>query len=184
MRVIGGELRGRTLHSPKGWSTRPTLDRVREALFNIVAPQLADAEVLDLYAGTGALGIEALSRGARWAVLVEADPRAVLVLRRNVAELGLLSRAQIWTTTAERAMHRLARLTFDLVFVDPPWPTGVSGDVRRRLPSLLRPEGTLVVQYDAGAEEREEVWPGLEMFDRRRYGRTGLSFWRRYGHTT
>jgi 16S rRNA (guanine(966)-N(2))-methyltransferase RsmD len=181
MRVIGGELRGRTLHSPKGWSTRPTLGRVREALFNILALRVVEADVLDLYAGTGALGIEALSRGARSAVLVEADPRAILAIHRNVAELGLKERSQVWSTTAERAMSRLAPMTFHLIFVDPPWPAGVSDDVRHRLPLLLRPEGMLVVQYDAGAEQSEEVWPGLEMHDRRRYGRSGLSFWRPAG---
>src|SRR5918912_1326417 len=95
MRLTGGTDRGRKLRAPKGSSTRPTASRVREAIFNILGPPPPDAPVLDLYAGTGALGIEALSRGAPKAVFVERDPRALSTLGRNLRELGLDGRATI-----------------------------------------------------------------------------------------
>jgi 16S rRNA (guanine966-N2)-methyltransferase len=127
--VVGGRLSGRAIRCPPGLATRPTLDRVRESLFNILAPRVAGALVLDLYAGTGALAFEALSRGAEHAAVVEPDPRALGVLRANVTALGLEERTTIYPVRAEQAVKRLGEHAFHLIFLDPPWDRGPSGDV-------------------------------------------------------
>ncbi|MDA8199604.1 MAG: 16S rRNA (guanine(966)-N(2))-methyltransferase RsmD [Thermaerobacter sp.] len=176
MRVVGGALAGRLLQSPRGTATRPTLDRVREALFNVLARRVPGAVVLDLYAGTGALAIEALSRGARRADLVDRDRRASSVVRRNLANLGLADRATVWTLPAERAVERFAAAAFDLVFLDPPWADGVAPPVRQSLHRLLQPDGLAVVEYEAPASAGDWEQGGLVVMDQRRYGRTHLVF--------
>ncbi len=186
MRVIGGELGGRRLKAPVGPGTRPTLDRVREALFNIVAGQVPGARVLDLYAGTGALAIEALSRGAGAAVLVDRDRRASAVARANLQALGLDGRTRLLTMDAERALGKLAGQVFDLVFLDPPWPAGIAGAVVDKLPTLVSPGGMVVVEYEYGEAPLSgragvDAWAGLKAVDRRRYGRTGVVLWRLVG---
>jgi 16S rRNA (guanine966-N2)-methyltransferase len=150
------------------------LDRVREALFNIVAPRLVGAAVLDLYAGTGALAIEALSRGARLALVVEPDGRARSALYRNLTGLDLMERADVWPGTAERAIRRMPSGRFDLVFLDPPWVEGVGDRVQRELPRVLAPAGLVVHERGAQGALAGE---GLTLVDRRRYGRTVLDFW-------
>ncbi|MEY3691265.1 MAG: hypothetical protein RJB57_920, partial [Actinomycetota bacterium] len=119
MRVVSGELRGRRIESPSGEATRPTTDKVREAVFNALGSTglLVDAVVLDLFAGTGAMGIEALSRGASHCVFVERDRRALDVLRRNIDSLGLGARAEIVAADAVSAAARAA----DIVIADPPY---------------------------------------------------------------
>ncbi len=182
MRVIGGRLGGQRIDAPSGMDTRPTLDRVREALFNVLQAEVSGARVLDLYAGTGALAIEALSRGAVSAVLVECSERARRVIRKNVTRLGLETEASLVAERAERAVGSFAPGTFDLALLDPPWPAGVAAPVLERLPALMAEGGIVVVEHERIHGPQAvgvESWPGLTLVDRRRYGRTGLSFFRR-----
>jgi 16S rRNA (guanine(966)-N(2))-methyltransferase RsmD len=118
MRVIAGEFRSRRLKSLPGLDTRPTPDRLRETLFNILAARIAGCVFLDVYAGTGAVGIEALSRGARRAIFIEKNRPAVEVIRENLAALGLERRAEIFTS---RALAVLERVRADIAFLDPPY---------------------------------------------------------------
>jgi 16S rRNA (guanine(966)-N(2))-methyltransferase RsmD len=118
MRVIAGELRSRRLKAPRGLDVRPTPDRLREALFNVLASRISECLFLDAYAGSGAVGIEALSRGARRAVFAEKNRIAVMVLRENLASLGLLGRAEV---CAGKAIAVLERVQADIVFLDPPY---------------------------------------------------------------
>jgi pantetheine-phosphate adenylyltransferase len=171
VRVTGGRLAGRRLHgAPRG--VRPSSDRVREALFARLEP--AGARVLDLCAGIGTLGIEALSRGAAHAVFVERSRAALAVLRRNLAELGLAEAARVVAAEAARSLARLARAgeRFDLVLLDPPYGTG---DAARLLEAVARagilaPGATLVVE--GSRREALPAVPGLVLLDRRRYGDT------------
>lgn len=125
MRIIGGEAKGLKLRAPKGTGTRPTSDRVREAVFSIVLArrELAGSEVLDLFAGSGALGLEALSRGAGRAVLVDQASGAVQAIEDNVVRLGYGNRCEVMRSSVDRALPRLERQgrLFDLAFVDPPY---------------------------------------------------------------
>jgi 16S rRNA (guanine966-N2)-methyltransferase len=156
MRVIAGRLRGRRLKTPKGrQTTRPTSDRVREALFSMLG-DLQETVVLDLFAGTGALGIEALSRGAGRVVFVERDAAAVAVLRANLDDLGLArEEASLRVGDALRAL-RTARArgeTYDLVFVDPPYAQvrELESELSALLPGLLAPGARVVVESDRRA---------------------------------
>lgn len=168
MRVVAGEFRGRRLRMPKR-GTRPTADRVREALFSMLG-DLDGARVLDLYAGSGALGIEALSRGARTAVFVERDPRAAAVIERNLTELGLDQ-----SVIGDDVMRFLDRGegTFDLVFCDPPYDSGprIAGPLSERLPALLAPDARIVTESD----KRRPLELPLPLIRERTYGDTRIA---------
>ncbi|MBO8142226.1 MAG: 16S rRNA (guanine(966)-N(2))-methyltransferase RsmD [Firmicutes bacterium] len=182
MRVIGGRCRGMRLRSVPGRSTRPTPERVRESLFNILGPWLASARVLDLFAGTGALGIEALSRGACEAVFVERDARAVRVIRANLDHTGLSGRALVRTGDVFREIVRLSRegRTFDLVLADPPYRRGIAPRVPLALgeSGLLAPGAWAAVEHDP-LEEMPPEGAKLTKVRAVRYGDTALAFYRR-----
>lgn len=180
MRVIAGRLGGRSLSAPRGLSTRPTSDRVREALFSILG-DIAGAVVLDLYAGTGALGIEALSRGALRAVFVESARPALAVLRQNLADLGLMGAATVLALPVERARDRiLAEGPFDLVLADPPYAlvAEAAASLARLAaagPRFLKPAGSIVLEH-AGRDAPPEV-DGLVRAGARSYGEASLAFY-------
>lgn len=180
MRVSAGEAKGKRLRVPRGVAARPTQDRVREAIFNALGGRVLDAEVLDLFAGIGTLGIEALSRGARRAVFVEVDPRTAAGLRANLQVAGLQDRAEVWRADVLRALRRLQDRgdRFDLVFLDPPYR---SGWLQRALQALaqspvLRDEGLVVAEGVRGEPVEVE---GLEVTWQRAYGDTAVTFLRR-----
>jgi 16S rRNA (guanine966-N2)-methyltransferase len=184
MRITGGLHRSRALTAPRGKDTRPTSDRVREALFGILtsAGALGGARVLDLYAGTGALGLEALSRGAAEAVFVESSRGALEALRANVAALALSPSARIVDGDIERSTRRIvAAGPFDLVFADPPWAKVDTGDAPRALVALasagaFAPKAWLVLEH-ASRTPSPEV-PPLARIQTRAYGDTTLTFYK------
>jgi 16S rRNA (guanine966-N2)-methyltransferase len=184
MRITGGIYRSRTLHAPRGRATRPTSDRVREALFGILASArvLAGARVLDLYAGTGALAIEALSRGAERALLVERSPEAIQVLRANVESLGCGRVARWIQGDVARVVRRVAvEGPFDLVFADPPWAMVDTGVAPEALSDLAFAgavaDRAWVVLEHAGRTTPPDV-AGLFRGETRRYGDTSLTFYK------
>lgn len=177
MRVIAGELKGRTLVAPRGWKVRPTSDRVREAIFSALGDRVEGAAVLDLYCGTGALAIEALSRGAARATLVDRDTRPAL---GNVERLGLGERAELVRADAGRWLEGLGEATnrgsFDLVFVDAPYKLAdrVSVPLTEHLPALLAPGGRAIVESGARRPLRIE---SLEPLRQRRYGAADVTIY-------
>jgi 16S rRNA (guanine966-N2)-methyltransferase len=176
MRVVAGELRGRRLRSVPGMSSRPTGEKVREALFGILGDRVAGAHVLDLFAGTGALAIEALSRGAADAVLVEPSPAAVGVIRANLADLGLDDRTVVRRTRAESWLRTQRDGPFDVVLLDPPYasPVGYVAGILARLARTALAEGA-VVALEAATRGEPPPWPAdLEPARPRRYGDTTL----------
>ncbi|MFI5028740.1 MAG: RsmD family RNA methyltransferase [Solirubrobacterales bacterium] len=177
MRVIAGELGGQTLVAPRGWKVRPTSDRVREAIFSALGDRVGDARVLDLYCGTGALAIEALSRGAAHAVMVDRDTRPAL---GNVERLGLRDRVELVRADAGRWLASAGATgdapRFDLVFVDAPYRLAdrVGKELNTHLPRLLEEGGRLVVESGAGSPLRID---SLERLRQRRYGAADVSFY-------
>jgi 16S rRNA (guanine966-N2)-methyltransferase len=172
MRVIAGRLKGQKLRAPRGVQTRPTSERVREALFSMLG-EMTGLEALDLFAGTGALGIEALSRGAQRVVFAEPNPPALGALERNLASLGLGEpQAEIRRSDASQTMRtaRERHETYDLIFIDPPysqardWSSELSG----ALEPLLRGAARVIVESD----RRNPLEPGLPLERERRYGDT------------
>lgn len=169
MRIITGAAKGRRLSAPDTSDTRPATDRVREAVFSAIGPWVHDARVLDLYAGSGSYGLEALSRGAASATFVESGTRAVQALRSNIAAVGL--GGTIVATEVDSFLRAPGDTTYHLVFIDPPWdlPTGV---VERQLISvdaLLEEEGEVIVSRREG-DDAPGVPPGWAVATDRRYG--------------
>jgi 16S rRNA (guanine966-N2)-methyltransferase len=183
MRIVAGAWRGRPLTAPKGHDTRPTSDRVREAVFGSLSsrlgPDLGGAVVLDAFAGTGALGLEALSRGASSAVLVENDPAALNALRANVSSLGAASLTQVRAVDVLTAVRRdaLPGAPFSLVMLDPPYRMEPSR-IGEMLADLAEHGGLVddaVVVYEH-ATGTTPVWPaGFEALPARRYGSTAVT---------
>jgi len=178
MRVIAGRLGGRRLKAPRGRVTRPTSDRVREALFAMLG-EIEDASVLDLFAGTGALGIEALSRGAGHAVFVESDARVAKILRANLTALGIDAQtAEVRRVDALAALQsaRSEKETYDLVFIDPPYSQAPDWgpELARTLAPVLGPAARIVVESD----RRAPLELGLEVERQRRYGDTLITIHR------
>jgi 16S rRNA (guanine966-N2)-methyltransferase len=185
MRIVGGRNRGRRLLAPPGDTVRPTSDRAREALFNILSHgqfagdglPFGDAAVLDAFAGTGALGLEALSRGAAEAVFIERDHDALAILRRNIQTLGESSRARIMPGDATRPPR--GTVSCAVAFLDPPYRSGLAGPALTALAAAgwLAPEALVVIETAAG----EEFSPGegFILLDERVYGAARLVFLRR-----
>ncbi len=180
MWVIAGELKGRRLVTPRGHVTRPTADRVRLALMDTLLPWLSDARVLDLYAGVGGVGIEALSRGALHGTFVERDARAVRALEANIKALGLGRRASIVRQDATRATDALGKAgaRFTVIFLDPPYeePADVVLDHIARA-ELLEPGGIVVAQHLTKRPPRE-AFGALRATRTRKFGETTLTFFR------
>jgi 16S rRNA (guanine966-N2)-methyltransferase len=178
MRVIAGRYGGRRLKAPKGRRTRPTSDRVREALFAMLG-DIEDVRVLDLFAGTGALGIEALSRGAGHAVFVESDRGAIEAIETNIAALGLSGeQAQIRREHAEDALKRARKRkeTYDLILIDPPYERALELGPRlsAALPGVLAPRARVAIESD----RRAPLDLGLVLEKERRYGDTTIAIHR------
>lgn len=148
VRVIAGKARRLVLKTPEGMDTRPTTDRIKETLFNMINPLLYDASFLDLFSGSGGMAIEALSRGARTAVLVENNRKAAECIRMNLKTTGLDSQAELLTVDVMNALDRLERAgkEFDLIFMDPPYGEELEKQVLERLKdSCLAGEDTLII---------------------------------------
>lgn len=181
MRIIAGALKGRRLVTPKGDTTRPTADQVRIALMDTLAPRLPGARVLDLFAGAGGVGLEALSRGAGEAVFVERDARAVAALRENVAALDVGGAARVRRGDVLRELEALytAGERFDIVFLDPPYDTGLAATTLEALGGggLLLAEGLVVAQHFTKRAPPERLG-ALQAFRTRRFGETTLTFYR------
>jgi len=173
MRVIAGEFRSRKLLSIAGLETRPTSDRLRETLFNILSPNIEGAIFVDAYAGTGAVGIEALSRGARHAVFIEKDRRAVEVIKQNLASLGLEARCRVIQGTVTLY---LGGMDADIVFLDPPYSK--EREYQAALEALeAKPPALTVVQHAARFSLAEEYGP-LRLTRTLKQGDNALSFFR------
>jgi 16S rRNA (guanine966-N2)-methyltransferase len=170
MRVIAGSFRGRTLKAPKGAATRPTSDRVREALFSILQHRTRDAAVLDLFAGSGALGLEALSRGAETVTFVDDDRAAIAAIRANLSALG--ANAQVRQTDALRFLGAASEsgAQYDLIFLDPPYRLAerFAPPLSEALPAVLAPGAVAVAESD----RRAPLSLDLPLHDERRYGDT------------
>ena len=188
MRIVGGTAKGRRLQTPSKSSAgprdslliRPTADRAREALFSIIGKAVEGAAVLDLFAGTGALGLEALSRGAQSAVFVDKSSRSIDLIRKNVELCGFSEKAIIIKRDLAKSLSFLEKLLpgkeFSIVFIDPPYRKTLCLKILKELSSgnILASSGIVVAEDDSGNELPESIG-SLNMFDRRKYGDTG--FW-------
>lgn len=179
LRIIAGKLKGRKLRSVRGTKTRPTADRIREAIFNILAFQIQESTVLDLFAGTGALGIEAMSRGAESVVFVDVDNDSVSVLQENIKSLSLESTAKIFRWDLTRNLNCLGSLrsAFNLIFMDPPYNKNMIKPTLYNLHSSQSMEnGARIVVEHSYLEPVLKSQLPFEISDQRRFGKTLVSF--------
>lgn len=178
MRIVGGVASGRRLVAPPGNNTRPTGERVREALFNSLAWVIPGARVLDLYAGSGAIGLEAISWGARWVLMVEPDHRARTAIHTNITSLAMADKTTVWPMAAEAALPQLIEADpFDVVICDPPWDNGLSSKVVQTLPQIVSAKGWVIVEHRRS--DPSPKFSHLEWVKTRQYGDTALSWWSR-----
>ena len=188
MRIVAGSLKGRVIVAPTGRGVRPTLEMVREAIFDILGPEIKDATVLDLFAGSGALGLEALSRGARFVVWCDDNPRACDAVRQNCTKLRIPN--DQYELTRMPALDIVARLGkmgrhFDIVFVDPPYEAGIHDEILLacNMAGIIVPDGRVVAEH-ARRFPLSAVFGDLVQEKDRRYGDTCVAFYRRRCGTT
>lgn len=178
MRIIAGSARGRTFDAPQGRDTRPTLDRVRENVFNILQMKVRGAKVLDLFSGSGAMAFEAISRGAEHAVLVDSDRLAHTVERQNSVKLHMENQCTILHCDWQVAIRNLASRgeMFDVIFLDPPYAMHDMTHVMKELIPLMSKDAVVLLEHEA------KTFPltpdGFYLYDSRKYGIAGVSFFR------
>lgn len=184
VRVIAGAARGRALKAVPGTNTRPTTDKVKEAIFSMIGPYFDGGTALDLFAGTGGLGIEAWSRGVEKVIFVDKEKISLDVIRQNVQTAGAESAAEIYRNDAERALKALAKrdLTFSLVFLDPPYRMTNMDKVMTELAekNMLGEYATIVVEHDASYRYPEEL-AGFEQTKTAKYGDTAVTIYQFIG---
>lgn len=180
IRVIAGTARGRRLRPVPGDSTRPITDRVKENLFNIIGSHIVGSTFLDLFAGTGGVGIEALSRGAAYVRFLDLDRRAIKTIRENLEITGLADSAEVLQRDALAVLMGKPDRPYDFIFIAPPQYKGLWIDALRRIdsqPGWLQADGWAIAQIDP-KEDQPLEFEALELFDERRYGNTQLNFYR------
>ncbi|MCQ4087142.1 16S rRNA (guanine(966)-N(2))-methyltransferase RsmD [Saccharibacillus sp. JS10] len=180
MRVVAGEAKGRPLKAVPGNGTRPTTDKVKEAIFSRIGPFFDGGSALDLFAGTGGLAIEALSRGVERAVFVDADAKSIEVIRTNLKATKFENRAEVYRNDAERALKALSKreTPFDLVFLDPPYRMKNGAELLLLMEEyqLLQPDAVIVLEYES-SYEYPETFGGFVLRRKAVYGETAVSIY-------
>ena len=183
MRIISGNARGTKLYTLEGNNTRPTLDRVKEALFNKINFQLEEAIVLDLFAGSGALGLEALSRGAKIAYFGENSHQAAKVIEKNIYKTKMQDKAKLIIKDYKKILEEVKQIKFDIIFLDPPYETNYDIEAIELVlkDNLLKDNGFIVLETDSNEKENTIKTLNIKRDDTRKYGRVKLLFLSRKG---
>lgn len=180
MRIIGGKHRGTKLYTLEGLATRPTLDRVKEPLFSIINFELPEAIILDLFAGSGALGLEAISRGAKKAVLCDNSKKAIHIIEQNVEKLKIGSKIQTINKDYLKTLELLKGTKFDIVFLDPPYDTDFAEKASEKIAEygLLNENGIIIIETDRKKDVIDNIKKVdlFDIYDERKYGRVTLLF--------
>ncbi len=181
MRIITGIAKGRRIEAPEGEGTRPTADKVKGALFNILQTKVIDATVLDMFSGTGNLGLEALSRGSRNCIFIEKDHKAFTILKKNIESLGFQESCEAYRQDAFTAIEKLSRRNIfpDIIFLDPPYGKEMIIKAIEEISRLeiLEHNGIIVSEHDETDNLPERIG-GIEAYRTEKYGRTRLTFWK------
>ncbi len=181
MRVISGKARGLKLNSPKNDDTRPTTDRVKESLFNMINSYMMDSDILDLFAGTGSLGIECLSRGSRECVFVDSSKDSIAVIKSNIKKARVESESIVLNTDFKSAMSSLGlkNKKFDVIFMDPPYYKNMFEDALKGVDdkSLLKEDGVIIVEHDTKDKFPDNIGKLYKSRDKK-YGNTTVTFYK------
>ena len=179
MRIISGKARGTKLYTLEGTNTRPTLDRVKESVFNIIQSKLEDAVVLDLFAGSGAIGIEALSRGASKAILCDKSKEAIEIIKKNIEKTHMNEKAQIFNLDYETCLEKVKNEKFDIIYIDPPYETDYIYKALQKIKALniTKEESLIIIETDDEQRIEKEIQNiNIEIVDKRKYGRATIIF--------
>lgn len=179
MRIISGKARGIKLNTLEGLNTRPTLDRVKESLFNIITPNLQDAVVLDLFAGSGALGLESISRGAKSAVLCDCSKDACKIIKQNIEKTHFASQIDLYNIGYEECLKKCKDIIFDIIFIDPPYNTNYAANSVKLIVEykVINKDSIIILETDDKQRIIEEIKKiDIEIYDIRKYGRVNLIF--------
>ena len=182
MRIIGGTARGTKLYTLNGENTRPTLDRVKESLFNIIQNEIIDANVLDLFSGSGAIGLEAVSRGARKSILRDKEKQAIEIIRKNVQKTHMEQKVEIYNLDFKKILKEKIKEKQDIIFLDPPYKTDYIAQALELIyeEQLIDAQSIIIIETD----EEERIIKNIdnekfEIYDKRKYGRAYLIFLRK-----
>ena len=179
MRIISGKARGTKLYTLEGTNTRPTLDRVKESVFNIIQNKLEDAVVLDLFAGSGAIGIETLSRGASKAIFCDKSKEAIEIIKKNIEKTHMKEKSQIFNVDYETCLEKVKNEKFDIIYLDPPYETNY---IYRSLQKIIdldiaKKECLIIIETDDEQRIEKEIQNiNIEIVDKRKYGRATIIF--------
>lgn len=179
MRIIGGTARGTKLYTLPGLKTRPTLDRVKESVFNIIQKYIQDSYVLDLFAGSGAIGLEMLSRGAQKVVLCDKSSDAIKIIQKNVTKTHMEEKVELYNTDFKVCIEKVKNQKFDLIYLDPPYNTDYIEKSLRLIKNykILKNEGIIILETDDETRILKEIENiDVEIKDKRKYGRASIIF--------
>lgn len=180
MRIITGKAKGRVIKAPEGINTRPTSDRVKESIFNILSNRFTDAIVLDLFAGTGNLGLESISRGAKCCTFIEKDKNTYKILNENINLLNFKENSHTHNQEAFSFLElsKGKKLKYDIIFLDPPYGKGLVEEAIKKINSLelLSEDGVIISEYDENDMVPESI-ENIVNYRTEKYGRTKVSFW-------
>lgn len=183
MRIIGGLARGTKLYTLEGMNTRPTLDRVRESLFNIIQNEIKDSILLDLFSGSGAIGLESISRGAKKAILCDKSKQAIQIINKNVEKLRYKEKVEVLCMDYENYLNS-TKEHFEYIYIDPPYNTNYISNSIKIIndKNLLTEKGIIIAETDEKERIEEEIRKlniSINIYDTRRYGRAWLIFMRK-----
>ncbi len=179
MRIISGKARGTKLYTLEGTNTRPTLDRVKESIFNIIQNEIEGATVLDLFAGSGAIGLECLSRGAKKAILCDKSKEAVEIIKRNIEKTHMEECAKIVNTDFETCLEKLKNEQFDIIYIDPPYATDYIFKSLKKIKEIgiAKEESIIIIETDDEQRILKDIGNiEIKIVDKRKYGRATIIF--------
>ena len=177
--IISGKARGTKLNTLEGMDTRPTLDRIKESLFNIIQNQIYDTRVLDLFAGSGALGLETISRGAKEAVLCDSSRKAIQIIKENIIKTHFEKQAVVLNSDYKKALDMLKKEKYDIIFLDPPYESDFDIEAVKSIiqNDMLSDEGIIILETDRENEKQEDLKKlDINVYDLRNFGRVSLFF--------
>ena len=178
MRIIAGEKRGTKLYTLEGLNTRPTLDRVKESLFNIIQSEIRESVFLDIFAGSGAIGLEAVSRGAKKAILCDNNKQAIQIIKKNIEKLGYKDKIELYQMQFNELINKLNE-KIDIIYLDPPYKTNYAIKTVELLlkKEILKTDSLIIIETDQVEELKEKLENlNIEIIDKRKYGRANLIF--------
>lgn len=179
MRIISGKAKGTKLYTLQGDNTRPTLDRVKESVFNIIQNQIPEATVLDLFAGSGAIGLEMLSRGAKKAILCDKSKEATAIIKKNIEKTHMEEKVELYNTDFKECIEKVSKEKFDIIYIDPPYETNFIEKSLEKIikTNIIQENGIIILETDDEKRIKKEIEKiDVTIIDERKYGRANIIF--------